>query len=91
MPPKSYIMPANEMLGADIATNLAHFLAANGKSVVSFTSFHMAANDQRKLFGRFLGKGTIVIDGEREELRHVRKVCFGTDWDTTDCIRWSAL
>jgi len=91
MSTKAYNMPANEVLGSDIAANLAHFLTASGKSVIAFTSFHMAANDQRKLFGRFLGKGKIIIDGEREDLRHVRKVCWRTDFVITDGIRWNAL
>jgi len=87
----AYQMPRNEVLSDDIAANLAHFLCANGRKVCGWTGFHMKAADQRKLFGRFLGKGRIVIDGECEELRHYRKVAFGQDSDCTETIRWGAL
>jgi len=37
----------------------------------------LAAADQLALFGRFLGKGVLTIDGACEEIEHRRKVCCG--------------
>jgi hypothetical protein len=51
----------------------------------------MKAVEQRALFGRFLGKGLIIIDGSTEQVQHVIKVCFGLDWDVTDNIKWKNL
>jgi hypothetical protein len=51
----------------------------------------MSATDQRELFGVFLGKGTIVIDGEQELVFNRVKVAFGMDWDDRNVTAWSAL
>ena len=51
----------------------------------------MSAAEQRALFGRFLGKGRLVIDGENERVKMIVKVCFGTDWDTREDISWRNL
>jgi len=51
----------------------------------------MSAKDQRALFGQFLGKGLIAINGEKETIKHTRKVCFGLDFDTTHDIAWRDL
>lgn len=69
-----------------IAANLALFLKANGESVTSDWGGRMRAADQRRLFGAFLGKGTVVVDGGRDQVRHVKTVCFGTDVHTTATI-----
>jgi hypothetical protein len=51
----------------------------------------MSAKEQRELFGRFLGKGRVIIDGHAEMVSHVRKVCFGLDYDVTANIAWRNL
>jgi hypothetical protein len=51
----------------------------------------MSAADQRALFGRYIGKGTIVIDGTSETICNRVKVCFGLDSDDRNTTRWAAL
>jgi len=75
----------------DHAAHLAMFLQAKTGTVCGVWKGRMTASEQRALFGRFLGKGTLVIDGAREELRMIVKVCFGLDYDTRECIAWRAL
>jgi len=75
----------------EAATNLAFFLLEKTGTVLGTWSGHMPAAAQRALFGRFLGKGTIVVDGVTEEVHHYRKVCFGMDYETTATIKWVAL
>ena len=75
----------------DYAANLAHFLQAHTGSVYGIWRGRMTASDQRKLFGRHLGKGLLVIDGTQERIRMIVKVCFGTDFDTRADISWREL
>jgi hypothetical protein len=79
-----------EVFGTDLAANLAFFLLENTDSVYGRWDGRMLAVDQRKLFGRFLGKGVLGIQGETEQLTMTRKVCFGTDW-STDYYRWGEI
>lgn len=73
------------------AENMAQFLMDKVGSVLGVWRGRMTAADQRALFGRFLGKGKITIDGGNETLIHTVKVCFGLDWDDTYRESWSAL
>ena len=75
----------------DYAANLAFFLLAKTGNICGTFAGHMSAAEQRALFGRFLGKGAIVIDGERETVCNRVKVCFGLDYDDRNVTRWSAL
>ena len=75
----------------DHAANLAHFLKTRTGSVYGKWCGTMPAKEQRALMGRFLGKGTLVIDGATEHVRHNRKVCFGTDFETTHNLSWRDL
>jgi hypothetical protein len=50
----------------------------------------MSYSEQRATLGRVLGKGLIRIDGAAERVTHTRKVCFGTDIETT-AFNWSEL
>lgn len=68
----------------NIIENLALFLVANGEATNGRWSGPLLARDQRALFGVFLGKGQISIDGERDRVRHTITICFGTDFATTD-------
>ena len=71
--------------------NLAFFLAEKTGSVLGSFSCRMPAKEQRALFGQFLGKGKITIDGEREVLMHVVKRCFGLDFEVTFEKKWADL
>ncbi|WCH25217.1 hypothetical protein [Aeromonas salmonicida] len=75
----------------DYAAALALFLLEKTGSVFGVWAGRMTAADQRTLFGQFLGKGLIVIDGERETVCNRVKVCFGLDYDDRNQRRWSAL
>lgn len=76
----------------DYAANLALFLVEKtGSCFGEWCVRAMPAADQRALFGRFLGKGRIYIDGARETLEHSRKVCFGHDYDVNHSLSWRDL
>jgi hypothetical protein len=63
----------------DVAANIAHFLMAQELSIFGHWEGKMSAADQRRIFGIKLGKGTIAIDGENEEIIHYYKTCYGND------------
>jgi hypothetical protein len=75
----------------DYAANLAMFLLAETGTVCGKWIGRMTARDQRLLFGRFLGKGNLVINGETETIKHFVKVCFGLDTDLRHDIAWRDL
>lgn len=75
----------------DYAANLALFLVEKTGSTLSTWSGKLPAKDQRELFGRFIGKGKIVIDGERETVCNRVKVCFGLDYDDRNTTNWRSL
>lgn len=75
----------------DYAANLALFLTEKTGSCLKVWSGHMAAAEQRALFGRFLGKGKLWIDGAAETVEHYRKVGFGMDSERTAELKWGAL
>lgn len=77
------------MTKTDYSANLALFLLGKTGSIFGRYSAHMTAAEQRELFGRFLGRGLIIIDGCHETIRHRVRVCFCLDF--TDTVRWSAL
>ncbi|AZQ13309.1 hypothetical protein [Shewanella khirikhana] len=73
------------------AAALALFLLEQTGSVFGVWSGWMTAKAQRELFGQFLGKGIIIIDGERETICNRVKVCFGLDYDDRNVRQWRAL
>lgn len=75
----------------DAATNLARFLQERTGTIYGRWAGRLPAATQRALMGRFLGKGRLVIDGAKERVVHSRKVCFGTDFDTTHDLAWQDL
>lgn len=75
----------------EINNNLCLFLLEKTDSVFGVWRGKMPAKEQRKLFGLFLGKGRIDIDGEKETITHTIKVCFGLDYDVTFDKKWSDL
>jgi hypothetical protein len=75
----------------DYAANLALFLTEKTGSCLKSWSGRLTAAEQRALFGRFLGKGKIWIDGANETIEHHVKVCFGLDSECTANLKWAAL
>jgi hypothetical protein len=75
----------------DYAANLAVFLTERKGSCLNTWFGRMTAAEQRALFGRFLGKGTLFIDGVEETVEHYRTVGFGFDSECTTSLKWSAL
>ncbi len=73
------------------ATNLAFFLLDQTGSVNGRWSGRMPAKQQRAMFGRFLGKGALVISGDAETVTHTVKRCFGLDWEVTAKLNWRDL
>jgi hypothetical protein len=78
-------------LTPDHAASLALFLLERTGSVLGAWIGRMTATEQRALFGRYLGRGRIVIDGAAETICNRVKVCFGLDYDDRNLTRWSAL
>lgn len=79
------------MENPDHAGNLALFLLDKTGSIWGCWSGKLTAAEQRALFGRFLGKGKIVIDGLREQISNRVSVCFGRDWDDRNVTTWQQL
>ena len=75
---QGYVMPPVGCVGDDAAANLAMFLLVNTGSIFGHWYGPMKAVEQRRLFGKFVGKGWVVIDGEEETVKHSTSVCFGT-------------
>jgi len=75
----------------DAAANLAMFLQNKTGSICGEWGGKMKATEQRALFGKFIGKGWIKIDGAKEEITHTIKVCFGLDWDVNFSAKWIDL
>lgn len=75
----------------DYAGNLAAHLLEKTGSVFGTIAAKMTATEQRALFGRYLGKGTIVINGEEETICNRVKVCFGHDYDDRNVTSWRTL
>jgi hypothetical protein len=75
----------------DYAANLALFLQEKTGSIYGQVSVKMPAKEQRALFGRYLGKGQIVIDGSTETVLNRVKVAFGMDWDDRNVVSWKNL
>ena len=75
----------------DYAANLAIFLTEKTGSCLKTWAGKLTAAEQRALFGRFIGKGAIVVDGTAETICNRVKVCFGLDFDDRNVIAWRAL
>ena len=70
---------------------LALFLTERTGSCLKTWCGRMPAAQQRALFGVYLGKGKIWIDGAAETVEHYVTVCFGMDAECTASLKWSAL
>ncbi len=70
---------------------VTHFLLEKTGSTLSTYKSRMTAKEQRLLFGKYIGKGTIVIDGANEVVFNRVKVCFGLDYDDRNVTKWGDL
>lgn len=75
----------------DMIANLTQFVLKETGSVYGTVSRRMTAKEQRAMFGRFLGKGKIIINGQEETICNRVKVCFGLDYDDRNLVRWADL
>ena len=75
----------------DAVANMSLFLVEKNDSVLSKWVGKMPAKDQRALFGLFLGKGDITIDGGLEMLIHTRSCAYGNDYEETFYRKWSDI
>lgn len=73
------------------AGNLALFLLEKTGSIWGTWKGKMNAVEQRALFGRFIGKGTIVIDGLAETLCNRVNSCLGRDQAERNQYSWNDL
>lgn len=82
---------AAEAAAEDRAAGMAFFLMDNTGSVLGHWAGRMAAKDQRKLFGKVIGRGVIIIDGDDETVGHNVSVCFGTMRETVWRESWTKI
>lgn len=75
----------------EAAANLAAFLLETTGTVCGTWRGHMKAAQQRALFGKFVGKGLLVIKGSDETISHTVKRCFGLDYETTFAKTWAGI
>lgn len=75
----------------DYAASLAIFLTEKTGTCMGEWYGRMSAQDQRALFGKYIGKGLIIIDGAQETICNRVKVCFGLDYDDRNVTNWRAL
>jgi hypothetical protein len=75
----------------EAVANLAFFLLERTGSVCGKWEGKLSAKEQRTLFGHFIGKGLLLIDGSTETVKHVVKVCFGLDYDVTYSAKFSQV
>lgn len=71
--------------------NMAIFLTEQTGSCLGKWKGKMTAKEQKELFGAFIGKGIIIINGETETIEHAKKVCFGADYDVTFTSSWAGI
>jgi hypothetical protein len=74
-----------------LTENLTAFLMSNCGSVFSVWSGKMSKKDQTNLLGHYFGKGLIVIDGNKETVKHYVRTAFGSDCTITDCMHFNGV
>ena len=90
-------LPAGELKNSgtsnphELAAKLAMFLTTRVGNRTGKWEGTMCAEEQRALFGRFFGGGTVLIDGAAERIGHRVSRCSGLDYEYTADIRWSEL
>lgn len=73
------------------STKVLMFLSDTTGSVNGTWKGTLTKAEQMALFGRYFGKGRIVINGEENEVSHWVSVCFGSDWDRKGFAKISEL
>ena len=73
------------------ATDLANYVTQATGTPLGRVKVRMPKADQRALFGRYFGKGLLIINGATETVEHVVKRCFGTDYEITATVQWRDL
>ena len=81
----------SKVINMDYAADIALFLTVNTGSCLNTWTGKLDAQTQRKLFGRYIGKGSIVINGAHETVCNRVKVCFGLDIDDRNITSWRVL
>lgn len=66
----------------ETASHIAFFLISQGKKSYEEWDGYMPAKKQREVFGVYLGRGRIFVDGLNETISMTVKVCFGLDFNT---------
>jgi hypothetical protein len=79
------------MANFQLIDNLTQFILTKTGTIWGTWSGKLTAVEQRALLGRYIGKGTIVINSFEETVCNRVKVCFGQDWDDRNVTKWSAL
>ena len=75
----------------ETASKLAMFLQEQTGSVFGSWKGTMRAAQQREIFGAYrFGKRSLRINGATEQLRAVRSLCFGTDFEC-EAFTWGEL
>lgn len=72
-------------------TDIGLFLTMRTGTCTGRWEGRMRAAEQRALFGRFFGKGTLTIDGATERIQHCVTRCFGLDYEFTADLRWADI
>jgi len=89
------VAPKKELESArakeDYAANLALYLQEKTGSIFGRFEGKLSAEEQRNLFGRFIGKGNIIIDGKDEIVANRVRVAFGQDYDDRNVTSWKDL
>lgn len=75
----------------DRVADLALYVTRATGTPLGRVKMRMPAADQRQLFGRYFGKGLLIVDGSTETVEHVVKRCFGLDHEVTATVRWIDL
>lgn len=75
----------------DFAANLALFLTEKTGSCLGTWKGKMTAQEQRQLFGKYLGRGKVTINGLEERVTHTIKIAYGNDYDDNHAFSWKDL
>jgi hypothetical protein len=76
------------MANYEMAEKITALIVEKTGSCLGSHSQKFTAKEQKQLFGRYFGKGLIVIDAANETITHVIKTAFGCDSDWTAQIKF---
>jgi len=78
-------------MNADKIESMSALVIARCDSPWGRVTLKMNKAEQVAMFGQYMGRGTIIVDGEAEEVRHVVSCCFGQDYEVTKTVKWIDL